>query len=197
MRNSGRPCYSFPKLMAGFCQSPPHWAVPYSQERISYVKHDHLRAETLSVSSGQGDSAQTGHHYWALTHPFCQQSWLAPVWVVRKTENSDPSPKGLKLLSPALQTSLPQLFLYLHKHFHVWMRLEDFWDETSGNPDLTWPTKQEEGVQSNWLGRQCTLPEIPDASSFENKEIIIFLIKFRWARRNESKLKTPSWRRGR
>lgn len=109
---------------------------------------------------------------------FC---WLAPVWVVRKTVNSDPSPKGLKLLSLALQSSLPQLFLYLHKHFHVWMRLEDFWDETSGNPDLTWLTKQEEGAQSNWLGRQCTLPEIPDASSFENKEIIIFLIKFRYS----------------
>lgn len=47
------------------------------------------------------------------------------------------SPKGLKLISPALPSALPQLFLVLHKQLQVWMRLEDFWDETSGNPDLT------------------------------------------------------------
>lgn len=92
-----------------------------------------------------------------------------------------PYPKDLELLNLALQPSLPQLFPYLHEQFHVWMRLEEFWDETSGNPDLTWLTKQEEGAHSNWLGRQCALAEIPDASFFENKEIIIFLIKFRYS----------------
>lgn len=112
-----------------------------------------------------------------LTKPFrCS----APAYRIKKTMNNPWSfPK--RPMSPALQSPLPQLFLSLHEQLHMWMRLEDLGDETSGNPDLTWLTRGEEGTRSSWLQRWFILPEIPCASSFENMELIIFLITFRYS----------------